>query len=79
MPVQKQPPIPHEEVIRWCEANRPDLVESIRQTSELAQQGLPTAEAMMLILSVAFQAGRTYQRAPVNADAFLPINKDPYA
>ena len=78
MALQEQPPIPMEELIRWCEANRPDVVAQMKQLEEAAKVGSGAAEATMFIISMAFNAGRTYQRAPKHADVFLPINKDPY-
>lgn len=69
----KEPPVPLEEVLRWCEANRPDVVADIRQLPTIVRH-----EGLMLILNIAFNAGRTYQRASQHADVLLPIKKDPY-
>ncbi len=77
--MSKEPPNPMEELIRWCEANRPDVVEQMRTIEKRSRSNDPNADAMMFLISLAFNAGRTYQRAPGNADAYLPINKDPYS
>lgn len=78
MPMQTEPPIPMDEVLRWCEANRPDVVDYMKALDNAAKLEEPVATATLFVLSVAFNAGRTYQRAPAHADVFLPINKDPY-
>lgn len=75
----KEPPIPMEELIRWCEANRPDVVAQLKDIEANAKSGHAACWGSMFLISLAFNAGRTYQRAPANVDAYLPINQDPYA
>jgi hypothetical protein len=76
--MMKEPPIPMDEIIRWCEANRPDAVEMLRAIAIAQRGGHPSAEGMMFIASIAFTSGRAFEASPVNADTFLPQAKDPY-
>jgi hypothetical protein len=73
----KQPPIPLEEVIRWCEANRPDAVAYLRRLE--GSSDTPLGEASLLLVSLAFAAGRSFQAAPVNQGVNLPQIVDPYS
>lgn len=72
-----EPPIPMEEVIKWCRVNRHDVLASIIDLANAAEENR-AAEGMQLLISIAFNAGRTFQASPKNAEAYLPLKKDPY-
>jgi hypothetical protein len=71
MPDQKTKELPNplQETIRWCELNRPDIVDHMRRVQD--------NQALSFLVSLGFAAGRVYQAAPAH-DEVLLLDKSPY-
>lgn len=69
-------PNPSEEVIKWAEANRPDMVHHLRQVIDQINDRWDTrSQAMLLLATSFFAAGRWYQLA--HSDE-RPLGENPY-
>lgn len=76
---ETEPPDPMAELIQWCEANRPDVVEPLRAIMVAGQHGSIRTTEILFVIELAFAAGRTFRCAPAHANVPLPLVRDPYA
>jgi hypothetical protein len=63
-------PISDEEMLRWARVNRPDTVAMVQEL--LRTRG---AEGMKLLIAMAFDAGRWFQRSNGEVDL---LGRNPY-
>ncbi len=71
-------PDPISETISWCRINRPDCVEyleRIRQSE--GDRSSDTTQALLLLISLGFAAGRVFQVSSEHDQVPLP-GKSPY-
>lgn len=55
-------PNPIDEMIKWSETHRPEVVEHLKTLKENSQF-IPMIDGLLLFIAIGFEAGREYERS----------------